>query len=457
MDNATETRYAPAWVSEPGHRGTWSILYSCIFTLSICVWSAIHLNIPPKREPNSYQYWRKTKWVFVAIFAPEAVLYSAWQQFYLARRFIREMQNLCRDHHKIPRVDPRTVWEKYIDCFLEYIGSKMEEPEENEDEGKLTKSKKLPAPKDLGKSLSPPPDKEKKNKLGSSSEISDEIEDEIASFSMTYGFYVVMGGFVVNTSDIYDHENAHWLTVTPRGVIELAQTLPWEQFREHFSIDEGSIKDKSKADCLTKILVITQVTWAALNSLSRLTLGYPITVLEIHTLVHAGCAMLMYILWFQKPLDIRDPNPVNTASFKDKLALMLVRSPGTAYWPYVDFKLPSRWNRTFGTSDWPDEKDASEATFLHFDKSALKAETRGKDAPSKMYSILPHLPELPSEKLASHKNSDSIPVAESSDEADREVSRRLSGHSDSSEDQGIPSTVGKPKAANVSSNRSTLR
>lgn len=31
-------------------RGTWSLLYSCIFTLALCVYSAIHLNIPAREN-----------------------------------------------------------------------------------------------------------------------------------------------------------------------------------------------------------------------------------------------------------------------------------------------------------------------------------------------------------------------------------------------------------------------
>ena len=34
-----------SWHSEPNVRGTFSILVSCIVTLSLCVWTALHLNI----------------------------------------------------------------------------------------------------------------------------------------------------------------------------------------------------------------------------------------------------------------------------------------------------------------------------------------------------------------------------------------------------------------------------
>jgi hypothetical protein len=79
---------APPWVSAPPTRGTFEILYSCTFTLALCVYSAIHLNIPTKESLFSY-YRRKTKWVLVALFAPEVVLYIAWYQWHQARQFCR--------------------------------------------------------------------------------------------------------------------------------------------------------------------------------------------------------------------------------------------------------------------------------------------------------------------------------------------------------------------------------
>jgi hypothetical protein len=95
--NGTETHYAPPWVEESSGRGTWSILYCCMFTIGLCVWSAIHLNLPYPDEPRSHQSWRKVKWVFIAIFAPEFVLYSAWQQFYQAQKLYDELNRLASD------------------------------------------------------------------------------------------------------------------------------------------------------------------------------------------------------------------------------------------------------------------------------------------------------------------------------------------------------------------------
>ena len=96
---ALHTEFAPAWVNEPEERGTWNILYSCLFTLGLCVYTAIHLNVPGPGERQCLQYLRRVKWVFAAIFAPELGVFSAWHQWCWARKVAREL-NKCQQGPK---------------------------------------------------------------------------------------------------------------------------------------------------------------------------------------------------------------------------------------------------------------------------------------------------------------------------------------------------------------------
>ena len=139
-----------------------------------------------------------------------------------------------------------------------------------------------------------------------------------------------MGGLAVDVSDIDDR--LHSVTLTPAGLKLLAE-------RGHFiEVSDGDIRDKSKADILAKCLVILQVSWIALQSISRKATGCPLSPLEIHTLVHAACASVMYILWFQKPLDIQAPTIVSKAGFENLTALMLMQSRrlGTTWSSHLD-------------------------------------------------------------------------------------------------------------------------
>ncbi|KAI5819568.1 hypothetical protein BZA77DRAFT_376786 [Pyronema omphalodes] len=79
------------WVAQPPYRGTWGILYSCTVTLGLCVYTAIHLNIPAYDDKPAKIWLRKIKWMLIALTAPEIVLYTAWSQWYQARKICKAL------------------------------------------------------------------------------------------------------------------------------------------------------------------------------------------------------------------------------------------------------------------------------------------------------------------------------------------------------------------------------
>ena len=61
------TRIAPIWVSDPAGRGILGLFYSCVFTILLCIYTAIHLNVPtiqPITSPRLTWYMPSTSyWV----------------------------------------------------------------------------------------------------------------------------------------------------------------------------------------------------------------------------------------------------------------------------------------------------------------------------------------------------------------------------------------------------------
>lgn len=170
------------------------------------------------------------------------------------------------------------------------------------------------------------------------------------------------------------HNSLSQVTISPKGVAFLAS-------HGHFlSIPESTIRDKSKADILAKVLVCVQVAWMLVQTIGRKAVGYPITLLEVHTLVHVACAISMYGLWFQKPLDVRDPAWVDASGFQDLLALMLVRNYGYG----------ARWRLDSSTAPAPvqsidhSNQTGSESSYLHVYPSPVndgpKESTTSKEA-----------------------------------------------------------------------------
>ena len=87
-----------SWRPEPKYRGTYSILSSCLVTMALCVWSAVHLNLPGASEHSapfwrSKQLWRKIGWVFMGLFAPEFVAWTAFEQHGQAITLTRDVKS----------------------------------------------------------------------------------------------------------------------------------------------------------------------------------------------------------------------------------------------------------------------------------------------------------------------------------------------------------------------------
>lgn len=82
------------FVPESGGRDTLSLLFSCLLTLVLCVYSAVHLNIPTRGEPAWKTRYRELKWCIIGVFGPELILYAAWRQWSSARELRHQLNGL---------------------------------------------------------------------------------------------------------------------------------------------------------------------------------------------------------------------------------------------------------------------------------------------------------------------------------------------------------------------------
>ena len=93
---------------------------------------------------------------------------------------------------------------------------------------------------------------------------------------------------------------------------------PFHFFREHEDLSdidftsftvptEDEIKDKSKSDWLAKSLVLLQMSWFVMQCIACAKEHLPITHLKIVTLVYAVMNFVIYIFWWNKPLNVNRP------------------------------------------------------------------------------------------------------------------------------------------------------
>lgn len=101
-----------------------------------------------------------------------------------------------------------------------------------------------------------------------------------------------MGG--LETLDTEDREQPKLRVLAPSGVKKIAV-----HDIETLRIPRTRILYQSKSDTLRKVLVLFQVSWMALQCIIRKIYGLPLSLLELHTMVHVVCALVMYIFWLK--------------------------------------------------------------------------------------------------------------------------------------------------------------
>ena len=212
------------YVGEPNGRGTSSIVLSCLLTLILCVWSALHLNVPGRSQSLLEELWLSTRWVIAGIYAPELVVFTAWRQWSSARI----LQSLIEDH-----------------ISLEAKEGGLQRASARKHKWTMTHSF-----------------------FACTGGFAFEVERDQTDVSKTCPASFLPEGCTERVS------------ITARGMAFLVRTghLP--------DIAREEIEDKSKANALAKLLVVIQATWMLLQVIARLITRLPVTLLEVNTVAH---------------------------------------------------------------------------------------------------------------------------------------------------------------------------
>ena len=276
----------PRWHSGPNERGTFQLLTECIITMALCVWTAVHLNVPEFNNPGKHARIR-TGWVLLGLFAPELVAWTAYEQRREAMTLHRKIKEILGEEVALTSFEKITLWIR---------GRKARnEPDEEAASGREAHGKEAPTRKH--------------------------------AWTKTHSFFAVMGGFAfgaeaMDTPGVLPGSRNR-ATITPEGLLRLAQIAP----RLLPDISTGYINDKSKADGLAKALVILQASWFVLQCVARVAGGLTLSLLELNTWSHAVCALLAYALWWHKPLNVEEPTLIRGDDVELVCAAMSMRSP----------------------------------------------------------------------------------------------------------------------------------
>ena len=288
------------WHSEPGTRGTFALLSSCLVTLFLCVWTAVHLNLPQHKSKH-LQKWRKLKWLLIAAFAPEIVAWNAWEQRRQVNALTQEMRSLYRACHNPHGSLRPSGWSSRLKsgwddvCHLHWLSR-----------GRATMQHMWL--KVLVCCMIRPGDLPEEPGFGSHHN-ADQPESDDYYWSDVHSWYALMGGYAFELSTQNgsylprDHER---MVLTPDGLCKFYKYWP------HLlpKVSQHDIEDKSKSDSLAKFLTCLQATWFCVQCISRYASGIPVSLLEINTVAHAVCSLTAYAFWWNKPKDLWEPTRI---------------------------------------------------------------------------------------------------------------------------------------------------
>ena len=128
----------------------------------------------------------------------------------------------------------------------------------------------------------------------------------LKQWTITHGFCAVMGGFVIDMDEsckaYFQTGVSSPLILSAEAILLLAECEPQLLAK----VSQDSILDRGKADNLSKILVCVQTGWMVLQCVARVASRLPLTLLELNTLGHVACGIMLYMIWFKKPQDMSE-------------------------------------------------------------------------------------------------------------------------------------------------------
>ena len=297
------------WQPDPNGRGTSGLLQSCLITVGLAMYSSIHLNIPAHKSSKTSRAFSKIVWVLIALLAPEWTVYCAWTQR-------RDAKAIAKHFNEEFGLQERKGWVgRTWEWTLRLITrTKHDSKNRCSDQADIQMA---------GVTLNPGCDPERS---ASDNHKKASKLHTTKPFSLTFGFFILMGGLAFDVSNdpirIWPlHLNRAMLS--PKLVIWCLKN----GYRDIIpKISKQDIRDKSKANGLVKAIACSQALWFCLQFLTRLAQKLPVSLLELNTLAHAICALLVYGFWWHKPLDIEEPALIFTETSDDVRAVCATAS-----------------------------------------------------------------------------------------------------------------------------------
>ena len=126
---------------------------------------------------------------------------------------------------------------------------------------------------------------------------------------MTHGFFIISGGFHLFKHSSKEKSGTQSISQEDDDPLHplLASDLTHDDVYSFAMPTEAEIKDKGESDWLAKSLVLLQTSWFVMQCIARAIKHLPVTHLEIVTLAYAAINFVIYVFWWNKPLNVNRP------------------------------------------------------------------------------------------------------------------------------------------------------
>ncbi|KZV83503.1 hypothetical protein EXIGLDRAFT_842905 [Exidia glandulosa HHB12029] len=302
-----------SWANNPDTRGTLNIIWLCVSTLGLCVWNAVHPDVPYPGSPKWRVIGERIWWLFVGLFMPEMLVLTALAQYRQAYTLLVRVSRETCVPTKMPwwivlveRLWPTPLTGKEIDQRVEFLPFSVRceailPPLSSVELEDLTAL--IPAhTSELTLSVTPPtPRKDAAVQTNHAAEAQEWGRKH--AWTLTHSFYAVMHGFLSAEGD------AFWRAKKYRGFTgdfyplfdaDMGIQCITAAFRiPDLSADD--LNDRSKAGTIAKALLVWQLSVFIANCAARWNQHLPLSLLEITTLAHSLCSLIALVLWWYKP------------------------------------------------------------------------------------------------------------------------------------------------------------
>ena len=130
-------------------------------------------------------------------------------------------------------------------------------------------------------------------------------------WSTTHGFFMIMGGFHLfernHRETGEDNRSISQEDDKPLHPLQADDLFDCDGYESFIMPTKAEIQDRGKSDSLAKTLVLLQTSWFIIQCIARAREHLPVTHLEIVTLAYAAMNFVIYIFWWNKPLNVNRP------------------------------------------------------------------------------------------------------------------------------------------------------